>query len=117
MSLSASTPRNATPISRRIRAAIDEDLASHRTVIVLGDINTTEREPAYDEVSAGLTDARIAGTWPGLTWRPGVLNGLPFGLLRIDYVLSSLAPIDYSVRCTTLSDHCLVSASLASTEG
>jgi endonuclease/exonuclease/phosphatase (EEP) superfamily protein YafD len=97
-----------------IRTTIDGDLEAGRTVIVMGDINTTDRERAYGEFSAGLHDARRAGPWPGLTWRPDMLNGLPFGLLRIDYVFSSLVPTDYSVRCTNLSDHCLISASLAS---
>jgi len=96
-----------------IRAAVDVDLAANRPVLVLGDMNTTEREPAYADMSHGLHDARReAGSWPGLTWRPDPLTALPFGLLRIDYALSSpdLVPVDYSVRCTTFSDHCIVSA-------
>ena len=78
----------------------------------MGDINTTPREPAYRDLSEGLVDARSAGAFPGLTWRLDPFKGLPFGLLRIDYVFSSDEPLDYSVRCTDLSDHCLVTARL-----
>jgi endonuclease/exonuclease/phosphatase family metal-dependent hydrolase len=95
-----------------IREMVDADLAAHMPVVVMGDINTTPREPAYVVLSAGLNDARSAGSWPGLTWRPDPLKQLPFGLLRIDYVLSTALPLDYSVRCTPYSDHCLVSAEL-----
>jgi endonuclease/exonuclease/phosphatase family metal-dependent hydrolase len=97
----------------QIRAAVDDDLAAGRRVIVLGDINTTDREPGYAVVATGLNDARVqAGSWPGLTWRPDALRGLPFGLLRIDYVFTSMTPLSYGVRCTQLSDHCIISATL-----
>jgi endonuclease/exonuclease/phosphatase family metal-dependent hydrolase len=102
-----------------IRSSVDADLTAGTAVIVMGDINTTDREPAYNDLSSGLFDARrVAGSWPGLTWRPDALRSLPFGLIRIDYVFTSMSliPVSYSVRCTALSDHCIVSASLASTE-
>jgi vancomycin resistance protein VanJ len=92
-----------------IRARIDVDLALDRTVIVLGDLNTTEREPAYAVLSANLRDAHLdAGTGPGLSWRPGPLSFVPFGLLRIDYVLSTtdLQPTSATVDCSVPSDHC-----------
>jgi vancomycin resistance protein VanJ len=98
-----------------IRSAVAADMAEGTRVVLLGDINATDREPAYADLSAGLIDARrAAGRWPGLTWRPDALTALPFGMLRIDYVFSTAthAPVDYSVRCTSLSDHCIVSASL-----
>ena len=75
----------------------------------MGDLNTTEREPAYADFTAGLHDAHLdAGIGPGLTWRPDELKSLPFGLFRIDYVLSSpdLVANRTAVYCTTLSDHC-----------
>ena len=95
-----------------IRAAIDADLASGLPTLVMGDSNTTPREPAYAQLSAGLLDARAAGSWPGVTWRWGPFKELPFGMLRIDYAFSSpgLVPVSYSVRCTDLSDHCILSA-------
>ncbi len=59
-------------------------------VVMLGDLNTTEREPAYSELSAGLRDSHLdAGLGPGLTWGPDRFGFLPFGLLRIDYILVS----------------------------
>jgi endonuclease/exonuclease/phosphatase family metal-dependent hydrolase len=100
-----------------IRRAVDADLGHGSSVVVLGDINATDREPAYADLAVGLHDARReVGRWPGLTWRPDFLKWLPLGALRIDYILSSalLVPADYSVNCTTLSDHCILSASLGS---
>jgi len=97
----------------QIRALINQDLLADQTVVVMGDLNTTEREPAYAEFAAGLNDSHLdAGIGPGLTWRPDELKSLPFGLLRIDYVLSSadLMANQTAVNCTPLSDHCLVAA-------
>jgi endonuclease/exonuclease/phosphatase family metal-dependent hydrolase len=96
-----------------IRDEVNTDLARGNPVIVMGDFNTTPREPAYLDLSSGLNDARQAGSYPGLTWRWDPFKSLPFGLLRIDYVLATLEPLNYGVRCTALSDHCLVTAGLA----
>jgi endonuclease/exonuclease/phosphatase family metal-dependent hydrolase len=99
----------------RIRALIDADLAAHRPVIVMGDINTTEREPAYAALTAGLRDAHLdAGTGPGFTWRPPQFSFLPFGLLRIDYVFVSQEYVaqSSSVDCGVDSDHCRLQATL-----
>ena len=77
----------------------------------MGDMNTTEREQAYADFTAGLRDAHLdAGIGPGLTWRPDELKSLPFGLIRIDYVLTSpdLVALSSTVKCTDLSDHCQV---------
>lgn len=98
-----------------LRAMIEADLQAGRPVIVLGDLNATEREPAYAEFSAGLRDAHLdAGFGPGMTWRPGRLAGLPFGLLRIDYVFASpdFRVSSMAVACPATSDHCLVTAGL-----
>ena len=98
-----------------IRALISADLAAGRTTLVLGDLNTTERDAAYSDFTVGLLDAHLdAGTGPGLTWRPDPLKFLPFGIFRIDYVLSSpdLAALTASVKCTDLSDHCQLQATL-----
>jgi endonuclease/exonuclease/phosphatase family metal-dependent hydrolase len=101
-----------------IRTAVAADVDAGRTVLVVGDINTTEREPAYSDLSAGMQDAqRDAGRGLGLTWRPHALNAPPFGLLRIDYIFSTpdLRASSYDVECTSLSDHCIVLADLGST--
>ena len=99
-----------------MRALIDSDLAAGQTVLLMGDLNTTEREQAYADFSAGLRDAHLdAGTGPGLTWRPDELKALPFGLIRIDYILTSpdLVALSSTVHCTQLSDHCQIAATLA----
>jgi len=96
-----------------MRAQIDIDLGAGRPVLVLGDLNTTERELAYADFSTGLRDAHLdAGFGPGLTWRPDELKSLPLGVLRIDYVFSSpdLVARSSEVSCNGLSDHCLVLA-------
>lgn len=98
-----------------IRRQIDQDLNAGRSVIVMGDLNTTEREPAYADFSTGLRDAHLeAGIGPGLTWRPSRLAGLPFGLLRIDYVFvsPSFSPFSTFVDCGWGSDHCRLEAAI-----
>lgn len=99
----------------RLRGPIDEDLAAGRSVVVMGDFNTTERERAYGWLSDGLRDAHLdAGTGPGFTWRPSPLMFMPVGVLRIDYVLSSpdLAATAATVDCSLPSDHCRVDVEL-----
>ena len=100
-----------------IRDQIDAELAADHDVLVLGDFNTTDREPAYAELSKGLHDAqREAGVGLGMTWRPGAIDNLPFGLLRIDYLLASerFVALAAGPDCTPRgSDHCLVSATFA----
>jgi endonuclease/exonuclease/phosphatase (EEP) superfamily protein YafD len=81
-------------------------------VILLGDFNVTEREPAYRDVSSGLTDLfRAVGTGAGSTWRPHQLMGLDFALLRIDYIFTGpgIRPLRASADCTPRgSDHCIL---------
>ena len=96
-----------------IRSLMDEDLAAGRPVVVVGDINTTEREPAYFELSRGLHDAHLdAGLGTGFTWRPPQLRLVPAGLLRIDYIFVSdpFKVLGTSVTCNGQSDHCRVEA-------
>jgi vancomycin resistance protein VanJ len=98
----------------RIRSIVDGELAAGADVLLMGDFNVTEREPAYGEVSRGLWDAHAeVGQGPGFTWRHQRLKHLPFGILRIDYALGGGAfrPVASSVDCTPLgSDHCMVMA-------
>lgn len=80
-------------------------------LILAGDMNVTEREPAYFELAAGLRDThRAVGKGFGASWRPKRLNS-PFGLLRIDYIFSDerLQPTQLQTDCTERgSDHCLL---------
>ncbi|MGA7731795.1 MAG: endonuclease/exonuclease/phosphatase family protein [Chloroflexia bacterium] len=95
-----------------INAFVQPYLQAWDAVLLMGDFNVTEREPAYNDLSAGLTDAHIAaGSGVGATWRPAQMMGQPFGLLRIDYIFSSLnlMPLTLDVDCTPHgSDHCIV---------
>lgn len=96
-----------------IRASVEVDITAGRSVLIAGDFNTTEREPAYAHFVRGLRDAHLdAGIGPGFTWRPVSLDGLPFGLVRIDYLLTTpdLAAVTTHVVCNELSDHCLLEA-------
>ena len=97
-----------------VRSMMDSELARGHSVVMLGDINTTERELAYSELSAGLRNSHLdAGIGPGLTWGP--VGFLPFGLLRIDYILVSpeFQPLTSTVDCGLPSDHCRLEATFA----
>lgn len=88
-------------------------------LIVVGDHNTSEREPLYREFAARLTDAFRATSWgTGATYPSNrVYFGLPlpFPLVRIDYVWTrgGVAPAATHVHCNVAkSDHCMVVADL-----
>ena len=89
-------------------------------VVLLGDLNLTDREIAYDELTARLADTyRVAGSGLGNTWRLPVGGGLPFRTLRIDMVLTGpgLEPLSNRPDCTPrVSDHCIVDAPTRSGE-
>jgi endonuclease/exonuclease/phosphatase (EEP) superfamily protein YafD len=80
-------------------------------LILAGDMNVTEREPAYFDLAAGLQDAhRVAGAGFGASWRPDEL-GLSAGLIRIDYLFSDAGarPLQLTTDCSRrASDHCLL---------
>jgi endonuclease/exonuclease/phosphatase family metal-dependent hydrolase len=100
-----------------LRRFVDELRArSGDPMLLAGDMNLTEREPAYTTLAMGLRDAhQLAGSGFGGSWRPDGL-GLPFGLLRIDYLLadSGLRPVSLHTDCAShSSDHCLLVGSFA----
>lgn len=98
-----------------IRGMVDDELAAGRSVVLLGDFNVTEREPAYFDLAAGLRDAHLETGWgPGFTWAPPGVQALPVGILRIDYIFTSadLRPVDITGNCGLPSDHCLVMATI-----
>ena len=99
-----------------VRSQVDPLLATGLPLVLVGDFNTTDREPAYADLSSGLVDAHVAvGLGPGSTWRPDPLKWLPFGLLRIDMVFTGngARPIGISPDCAPRgSDHCLVRATV-----
>ncbi|MEX2547419.1 MAG: endonuclease/exonuclease/phosphatase family protein [Chloroflexota bacterium] len=110
--VSLDTTRRDAAIAR-IWSIIEEESRGGRSMLVLGDLNTTEREPAYAEFSNVLHDAHaVAGWGPGHTWRPQSLAFLPFGLLRIDYIfgVQEMFPRSTFVDCNVPSDHCRLEA-------
>ena len=99
----------------RLRARIDELLSGEDPFIVIGDYNVASSEPAYGRLAAGLRDVhREVGFGPGWTWRPIRLEGLGFGVLRIDYVFGgpSVTPRAIGVDCRNPGDHCILSAAV-----
>ena len=100
-----------------IRAAIDPALADGESLILVGDMSTTEREPAYYDLAHGLQDAqKQAGSGLELTWGLNPQLGWPLPLLRIDYLLSSpdVTPLSLSVDCTPRgSDHIIMHGTFA----
>jgi hypothetical protein len=99
-----------------LRSVMDASIDAGRPVVLIGDLNLTDRELAYDELVEGLTDSyRVAGTGFGHTWRPPYTE-LPFGLLRIDMVLSGpgLTPVSSQPDCAARgADHCILDVELA----
>jgi endonuclease/exonuclease/phosphatase (EEP) superfamily protein YafD len=85
-----------------IRELIDAHAAGG-PVVLAGDLNTNDFEPAFWSLSAGLNQAGS-----GATWGPDS-NGLP--LLKIDHIMTTpdLRPSEGSVDCDASgSDHCLL---------
>jgi vancomycin resistance protein VanJ len=74
-------------------------------IVLAGDFNLSEREVAYRDIAASLTDAAR-----GMTWRPLATTWLP-PMLRLDYVFigSGLAGLGGETACDLSgSDHCPV---------
>lgn len=102
---------------QHLRALVAPFLARGEPMVLAGDFNLTEREPAYRELVAGMWDAhRIAGNGLGHTWQPFPLARFGVPLLRIDYVLGSpmIRPLGLVRDCTLRgTDHCALTVSLA----
>jgi len=88
-------------------------------LIVMGDFNTSDREPRYAKLAAVMHDAFRETNWGlGFTFpdhkRFGPLT-IPFPLIRIDYVWSKggALPAAAHVECkNTGADHCFLVADL-----
>lgn len=109
-------PRRRDDDLAELRAVLGDSLAEGRPVVLFGDLNLTDRELAYDELVDGLVDSyRAAGTGFGHTWRLPYTE-LPFGLLRIDMVLTDpgLIPVRSEPDCASRgADHCILDVELA----
>jgi vancomycin resistance protein VanJ len=97
---------------REIRIVVDRFIERGLPVLLIGDFNVTEREPAYEELSRGLVDAHLkVGRGWGHTWRPVALKRFKLPLLRLDYLFSSpnVRPLSILVDTSRRgSDHYIV---------
>jgi len=86
-----------------IRELVMEQAATGRPVVLAGDLNTNDFEPAFWSLSEGLIHVPSGATWGP---EPGGIT-----LLRIDHILTTpdLSPAPATVDCdASASDHCLV---------
>jgi endonuclease/exonuclease/phosphatase family metal-dependent hydrolase len=96
--------RRDRQVAALVRAAT-ELAGSGGRVVLAGDFNLSEREAAYRDIAASLTDAAR-----GLSWRPVAVRWLP-PVLRLDYVFigAGLASVGSETACELSgSDHCPV---------
>jgi endonuclease/exonuclease/phosphatase family metal-dependent hydrolase len=85
-------------------------------ILLLGDMNTTDREPAYRDLAANLKDTHLAvGYGSGHSWGIRGLNKF-WALIRIDYmfVTPNVTPLALETDCTSRgSDHCVLTGRFA----
>ncbi len=95
-----------------IRSHIEPAMQGGEAVLLMGDFNTTEREPGYWDMSRGLQDSfKAVGAGVGNTWGPDWLRNRGLALLRIDYIFAGpkLRPLQAEVDCAPrTSDHCAI---------
>lgn len=81
-------------------------------VLLVGDFNVTEREPAYRRIVAQFGDAkRAAGFGVQNTWKSWFFVNRDWAILRIDYLFASpeFRATAFATDCRPSgSDHCLV---------
>ncbi|GCE31671.1 hypothetical protein KDA_71550 [Dictyobacter alpinus] len=86
-------------------------LKQHEHLLLLGDMNTSEREMAYQDLVTGLQDTQLAvGTGVGNSWGWRLLNQV-WAVLRIDYIFVSpnVKPLQLDTDCTARgSQHCIL---------
>ena len=106
--------RNADLVE--IRALVDRRIGAGLPVLLIGDMNTADSEPAFDRLVGGLRDVHAeVGEGTGWTWRPIRFEFLGIGLVRIDHIIVSPAinPLSIGETCPPVGDHCLVHAEIA----
>ena len=99
-----------------IRRRIDARISTGLPVLMLGDLNTADSEPAFDRLVQGLRDVHDeVGEGTGWTWRPIRLEFLGLGILRIDHIVvsPSIEPLAIGETCPAVGDHCLLHAEIA----
>ncbi len=103
-----------------VKAFVDARIAAGERVVLMGDFNVTDREPANAELSRGLRDAHDVAWGAGASWGPLPLRRRGLALIRIDRVLGGpgAVPTGLDTDCTFHgSDHCLLRATLAVAPG
>ncbi len=94
------------------RDAADRRMEDGLPVVLMGDLNTTDREVAFDALAAGFQDVHAAvGEGLGHGWRLRSRDIVTPALLRIDHMLISvdLVPLESRLDCeASASDHCLL---------
>jgi vancomycin resistance protein VanJ len=96
-----------------IRSFVDARLAAGQRVLLMGDFNVTEREPANADLSRGMLDAHDVAWGAGGSWGPLSLRRHGLALLRIDRIMGGpgTVPTASSTDCTFHgSDHCILHA-------
>jgi endonuclease/exonuclease/phosphatase family metal-dependent hydrolase len=99
-----------------VKAFVDARIAAGERVVLMGDFNVTDREPANAELSRGLRDAHDVAWGAGASWGPLSLRRHGLALIRIDRVLGGpgTVPTGLGTDCTFHgSDHCILRATLA----
>ena len=99
-----------------VKAFVDARVAAGERVVLVGDFNVTDREPANAELSRGLRDAHDVAWGAGASWGPLSLRRHGVALVRIDRILAGpgTAPTAFGTDCTFRgSDHCVLHATVA----
>ena len=100
-----------------IRSYADAQIAAGRRVVLMGDFNVTDREPAGRSLARGLSDAHDAAGWgPDASWGPLLLRRHGIAVVRIDRILGGpgVVPTSFRTDCTFRgSDHCILDATVA----
>lgn len=97
------------------KAFVDARVAAGERVVLMGDFNVTDREPASAELSRGLRDAQEVAWGAGASWGPLRLRRHGLALIRIDRILTGpgTAPSAFGTDCTFRgSDHCVLHATV-----
>jgi endonuclease/exonuclease/phosphatase (EEP) superfamily protein YafD len=110
---------DASAPTRQVNRLAREVDAIDGPLIVMGDFNTSDREPRYAQLAARMHDAFRETNWGfGFTFPDHKSFGsltIPIPLVRIDYIWSKggILPVTSHVECnSTGADHCFLVADL-----
>lgn len=96
---------------KALSAFLQPFIAQGEQILLLGDMNTTDRELAYHDLTTGLIDTHLqVGNGSGHTWGIRGINRF-WAFLRIDYMLvtPNITPLSLDTDCASRgSDHCVL---------